>query len=1043
MANTNILQLPIATGLTGAEYVPIVQAGVDKRATTAQIGNAADGWLPNTTRLNTSNGITGGGLLDTDLTLMMDVAGMTSVTAMAIADAFPINSVSAGNAPRKVTFPNAMKAISGLTDAGALNLSSDKFVVVKASDGNTYSTTASQISLAAGNVPAGGTTGQALIKVSGTNYDTTWSAIGNVPAGGTTGQALVKVSGTNYDTTWSAIGGVPAGGTTGQALVKVSGTDYDTTWSAIGVTGGGTGQASLTNHGVLVGAGTSAITQLAAAALGTVLAGGGTSADPAFSATPTLGIAGTTLGTLSLAGNTSGTATIRPQATAGTPTLTLPNASGTFAVSATSPLALNATTGALTIAGSALTKVDDTNVTLTLGGTPTTALLAAASLTLGWTGQLSIARGGTGQATASAAFDALSPTTTRGDLIYRNATTNTRLAASTSGYLLQTNGASTDPTWVGFLQSGTGAVTRTWQNKARDILTIVDFGAVGDGSTDDTTAIQNAVNAATGVVLVPPGNYKISSTITIGATGIRLVGDAGESLHDVGSQTGPVKFSWYGAAGGTMVSFASPTGVTAQIKSDMGCRGIMLDGRRIAGYGYKFQSIRKSFFENLFVLDVTTSAYYSVCGVTGVDYGESADVQDCIWRSCQWRLIDVASVQSANGFRVDGSSNANTSFNKFFNCLGQTYNGMGWLLVNSDNNVFDQCRNITVSGTGKDFYLNGVSVSSVGAQNNTFNLCSWGSGVGAFTIAGTDSGFTAGTTNNIITAVDTINGYSQPLLGTGSSYISNMLGTVLAVKGTATNSSNIVRDIVANTDGHVLRRSGTTVGFGLASLTSGVTGTLPIANGGTNNATAYAAGSVIYADGTKLTESNTGLFFNASNIRLGVGTQGPTNTLSLRATTAGQDGIYLEVANATNVGPYLLTYHNTSGTAAVSWEQRHDFKNASAVEKVGGRIRLRINNNVAGSEDTQWEFTGQHNNAEVDYFYASNSGMQIATGGLGIGNAPSSTAWQKIAAGTTAKSQINFVPSTAPTSPNDGDFWYDGTNVKIRVGGTTKTFTLT
>lgn len=44
----------------------------------------------------------------------------------------------------------------------------------------------------------------------------------------------------------------------------------------------------------------------------------------------------------------------------------------------------------------ALTKVDDTNVTLTLGGTPATALLQATSLTLGWSGQLSVARGGTG-----------------------------------------------------------------------------------------------------------------------------------------------------------------------------------------------------------------------------------------------------------------------------------------------------------------------------------------------------------------------------------------------------------------------------------------------------------------------------------------------------------------------------------------------------------------------------------------------------------------------------------------------------------------------
>lgn len=49
------------------------------------------------------------------------------------------------------------------------------------------------------------------------------------------------------------------------------------------------------------------------------------------------------------------------------------------------------------VSGQALTTTDDTNVTLTLGGTPSTALVNAASLTVGWTGALSAARGGFGQ----------------------------------------------------------------------------------------------------------------------------------------------------------------------------------------------------------------------------------------------------------------------------------------------------------------------------------------------------------------------------------------------------------------------------------------------------------------------------------------------------------------------------------------------------------------------------------------------------------------------------------------------------------------------
>lgn len=100
------------------------------------------------------------------------------------------------------------------------------------------------------------------------------------------------------------------------------------TAAAITVAQGGTGRATLTDHGVLIGAGTTAITQLAVAAAGTLL-GGVAGADPAFTSTPTLGIAGTTLGSLALAGNTSGVVTITPQAAAGTFNFNLPVTAGT------------------------------------------------------------------------------------------------------------------------------------------------------------------------------------------------------------------------------------------------------------------------------------------------------------------------------------------------------------------------------------------------------------------------------------------------------------------------------------------------------------------------------------------------------------------------------------------------------------------------------------------------------------------------------------------------------------------------------------------
>jgi hypothetical protein len=73
--------------------------------------------------------------------------------------------------------------------------------------------------------------------------------------------------------------------------------------------------------------------------------------------------------------------------------------------------------------------------------------------TLNLTNALGISYGGTGQTTASAAFNALSPVTTTGDLIIGNGTNSaTRLGIGTSGYILTSNG--TTATWSAPAASG-------------------------------------------------------------------------------------------------------------------------------------------------------------------------------------------------------------------------------------------------------------------------------------------------------------------------------------------------------------------------------------------------------------------------------------------------------------------------------------------------------------------------------------------------------------------------------------------------------------
>jgi hypothetical protein len=99
---------------------------------------------------------------------------------------------------------------------------------------------------------------------------------------------------------------------------------------------------------------------------------------------------------------TSGTVTVAQGGTGATTLTGYVKGNGTSAFTASSTIPASDISS-----GAALTRTDDTNVTLTLGGSPTTALLAATSLTLGWTGQLSASRGGTGLSSPGTAGNVL------------------------------------------------------------------------------------------------------------------------------------------------------------------------------------------------------------------------------------------------------------------------------------------------------------------------------------------------------------------------------------------------------------------------------------------------------------------------------------------------------------------------------------------------------------------------------------------------------------------------------------------------------------
>lgn len=161
----------------------------------------------------------------------------------------------------------------------------------------------------------------------------------------------------------------------------------------------------------------------------------------------------------------------------------------------------------------ALTKTDDTNVTLTLGGSPTNALLRAASITVGWTGTLSVARGGTGLASGTSGgipFYSATNTIASSGLLTANGVllgggaggAPTSTAVGTNGQLFFGVTAG-PPQWATLSQDGTvtnaGVLTVTKTNN-------VSFGALATltPGTGAATALAANVNASGGIPTPTP-----------------------------------------------------------------------------------------------------------------------------------------------------------------------------------------------------------------------------------------------------------------------------------------------------------------------------------------------------------------------------------------------------------------------------------------------------------------------------------------------------------------------------------------------------------
>lgn len=324
---------------------------------------------------------------------------------------------------------------------------------------------------------------------------------------------------------------------------------------------------------------------------------------------------------------------------------------------------------------------------------------------------------------------------------------------------------------------GGGGTGFTGPTGPAQFVLAANYGVVANGSTDDTTAIQAAINAAAaltggGTVLLPNGSSPISATITISTPNVQVWGQGSETNHNSGGLTSVSKWTWAGSAGGTMVSVATPYSGSAKPISGVVLKGLSFHGANTAAIGLLVDTVNDCDFTNLWVSNVTQDCYRVMAGIEGTNIaaGETA-TQNNRFDNCNCRVIDSAPVQSANGFTLLGSSNLNVSFNEFTSCTPLVYNGAAFLLENADNNIFQGC-NPFVAGSGAswDCWAPGVQTSgSIGGEGNYWVGCTWNV---APHIRGTEqSGATTSLFFNNFVTLDKANSVALPTVGTGSTYI--------------------------------------------------------------------------------------------------------------------------------------------------------------------------------------------------------------------------------------------------------------------------------
>lgn len=275
----------------------------------------------------------------------------------------------------------------------------------------------------------------------------------------------------------------------------------------------------------------------------------------------------------------------------------------------------------------ALTKVDDTNVTLTLGGTPSTALLQAASITAGWTGQLSLARGGTNA----------NLTASNGGIFYSTASAGAVLSGTATANQVLLSGSNTTPAWSTATYPATTTINQILYSSAAN--TIGGITTANSATMYTTTAgVPTFTGSMTnGQLLIGSTSANpVLGTLTAG-TGISVTNGAGSITV---ASTGVGSLVWNDVSGttqtaavnnGYIISNASQTTVTIPATAAEGSV-FAVQGKGAAGWILRMNTGQ--------VCHLGSSATTSAGSLTSTNQWDSVQIV-CVTANTTFAVISV------------------------------------------------------------------------------------------------------------------------------------------------------------------------------------------------------------------------------------------------------------------------------------------------------------------------------------------------------------------------------------------------------------------